>query len=125
MRIRELIVAAGMSLLFVSTYSAVKNEATEPSLWTIQKLLASKKYVDLTHEFAPGIPHWRAFRTKRVNRFTGMTNDRTFLVSAFSLSCLRMSANRDSRRSACSFHQRVAHGRSDRSQGNDPAPGGC
>src|SRR4029077_2936625 len=30
-------------------------------LWKIQKLLASKKYVDLTHEFAPGIPRWLGF----------------------------------------------------------------
>ena len=32
--------------------------AEEPALWKIQKLIASKKYVDLTHEFAPGIPRW-------------------------------------------------------------------
>ena len=61
MRIRKLIVAAGMSLLFVSTYSAAKSEAAEPSLWKIQKLLASKKYVAVTHEFARGIPHWPGF----------------------------------------------------------------
>ena len=30
-------------------------------LWQIQKVLASKKYVDLTHEFAPGIPRWPGF----------------------------------------------------------------
>src|SRR4029450_8057230 len=30
-------------------------------LWEIQKVLASKKYVDLTHEFAPGIPRWPGF----------------------------------------------------------------
>ena len=30
-------------------------------LWQIQKLLASKKYVDLTHAFAPGIPRWPGF----------------------------------------------------------------
>jgi hypothetical protein len=28
----------------------------EPSLWKIQKTLAAKKYVDLTHAFEPGIP---------------------------------------------------------------------
>ena len=33
----------------------------EPSLWSIQRTLVSKKYVDLTHEFAPGIPHWPGF----------------------------------------------------------------
>jgi kynurenine formamidase len=31
------------------------------SLWQIQRTLASKKYVDLTHDFAPGIPHWPGF----------------------------------------------------------------
>src|SRR5436305_14767059 len=61
MQIRKLIVGAGMSLVFVSTYSAAKSDEGEPSLWKIQKLLASKKYVDLTHEFAPGIPHWPGF----------------------------------------------------------------
>jgi kynurenine formamidase len=30
-------------------------------LWQIQKVLASKKYVDLTHEFVPGIPRWSGF----------------------------------------------------------------
>jgi kynurenine formamidase len=33
----------------------------EPSLWPIQQTLAGKKFVDLTHEFAPGIPHWPGF----------------------------------------------------------------
>jgi kynurenine formamidase len=33
----------------------------EPSLWSIQKTLAQKKYVDLTHAFAPGIPRWPGF----------------------------------------------------------------
>jgi kynurenine formamidase len=31
------------------------------SLWKIQKILAEKKYVDLTHAFAPGIPRWPGF----------------------------------------------------------------
>jgi len=34
----------------------------EPNtLWQIQKTLVSKKLVDLTHEFAPGIPRWPGF----------------------------------------------------------------
>jgi kynurenine formamidase len=33
----------------------------EPSLWEIQKILAGKKFVDLTHAFAPGIPRWHGF----------------------------------------------------------------
>jgi kynurenine formamidase len=31
------------------------------SLWPIQQLLTGKKFVDLTHEFAPGIPRWPGF----------------------------------------------------------------
>jgi kynurenine formamidase len=33
----------------------------EQSLWSIQQTLAEKKFVDLTHEFGPGIPHWPGF----------------------------------------------------------------
>src|SRR6266511_2641764 len=33
----------------------------EPSLWKIQQILVDKQYVDLTHEFAPGIPHCPGF----------------------------------------------------------------
>src|SRR3954453_9956113 len=40
---------------------AARMAAAEPSLLEIQKILAGKKFVDLTHEFAPGIPHWRGF----------------------------------------------------------------
>ncbi len=32
-----------------------------PSLWPLQKTLSQKKFVDLTHEFSPGIPHWPGF----------------------------------------------------------------
>ncbi|MGZ5024562.1 MAG: cyclase family protein, partial [Chthoniobacterales bacterium] len=35
--------------------------ADEPSLARIQQILISKKMVDLTHEFAPGIPKWPGF----------------------------------------------------------------
>lgn len=35
--------------------------AAEPSLLEIQKILAGKKFIDLTHAFAPGIPHWHGF----------------------------------------------------------------
>jgi kynurenine formamidase len=33
----------------------------QASLWPIQQELAGKKFVDLTHEFAPGIPRWAGF----------------------------------------------------------------
>ena len=35
--------------------------AAEPSLVEIQKILAGKRFVDLTHSFAPGIPRWHGF----------------------------------------------------------------
>lgn len=35
--------------------------AAEPTLLEMQKLLASKRYVDLTHAFEPGIPRWPGF----------------------------------------------------------------
>ena len=35
--------------------------SAEPSLWEIQKMLAGKKFVDLTHAFAPGNPRWHGF----------------------------------------------------------------
>jgi kynurenine formamidase len=37
----------------------------EPSLWSIQKILVSKKFVDLTHAFEPGIPHWPEFPNEK------------------------------------------------------------
>jgi Predicted metal-dependent hydrolase len=48
------------ALLFVTAFSLAWS-ADEPSLWQIQQILAGKRYVDLTHEFAPGIPHWPGF----------------------------------------------------------------
>src|SRR5262249_38691111 len=44
----------------VSTFSSAQG-GDEPSLWDIQKILAGKRYVDLTHDFAPGIAHWPGF----------------------------------------------------------------
>src|SRR6266446_2013972 len=40
---------------------SVASAAGENSLWQIQQILASKTYVDLTHEFQPGIPRWPGF----------------------------------------------------------------
>jgi kynurenine formamidase len=40
------------------------------SLWDIQELLASKKFVDLTHAFEPGIPCWPGFPDEKRERLT-------------------------------------------------------
>ncbi|MCC9607765.1 cyclase family protein [Blastopirellula sp. JC732] len=39
----------------------VPAKTQEPSLWEIHELLAKKEFVDLTHSFEPGIPHWPGF----------------------------------------------------------------
>jgi kynurenine formamidase len=41
--------------------SGASAAADDLQLRKVQKLLASKKYLDLTHEFAPGIPRWPGF----------------------------------------------------------------
>ena len=48
------------ALLFVAAFSSTSS-GEEPSLWQLQQILASKRYIDLTHEFAPGIPRWPGF----------------------------------------------------------------
>src|SRR5256714_4075261 len=35
--------------------------ASQPTMLDIQKILASKRFVDLTHSFEPGIPRWPGF----------------------------------------------------------------
>jgi kynurenine formamidase len=46
--------------LSITPFSSMRS-GEEASLWPIQQILAGKRYVDLTHEFAPGIPHWPGF----------------------------------------------------------------
>lgn len=41
-------------------------QAAEPTLGEVYSVLASKKFVDLTHEFGPGIPHWKGFGDESV-----------------------------------------------------------
>jgi kynurenine formamidase len=60
MHVRKRIVVTILILGFSSTFSVAKSE-DDTSLWKIQRTLASKKYVDLTHAFAPGIPRWPGF----------------------------------------------------------------
>ncbi len=40
---------------------SILHSAGEKSLWSIQQTLSSKRYVDLTHAFEPGIPRWPGF----------------------------------------------------------------
>lgn len=52
--------ARHLAILIVLPWNLFAAEQ-EPSLWPIQQTLAAKKYVDLTHEFSSGIPHWPGF----------------------------------------------------------------
>jgi kynurenine formamidase len=60
MNVRKLIVVMILTFVFALTLSVTKSEG-DTALWKIQRTLASKKYVDLTHEFEPGIPRWSGF----------------------------------------------------------------
>src|ERR1700682_3682750 len=44
-----------------SLFLGIGVAGAEPSLLEIQRILVCKKLVDLTHSFAPGIPHWHGF----------------------------------------------------------------
>ena len=54
-------VAAVTSALALVMIIRIADARGESSLWEIQKTLAAKKYVDLTHAFEPGIPRWPGF----------------------------------------------------------------
>lgn len=51
----------GVTWSVVALAAVASENAAEPSLLRIQEILTSKKLVDLTHAFAPGIPHWQGF----------------------------------------------------------------
>jgi kynurenine formamidase len=46
-------------MLLFCPVSALSDEA--PSLWKVVQTLQSKQFVDMTHAFYPGIPHWPGF----------------------------------------------------------------
>jgi len=49
------------SVIWPSPIAAGREPTPEISLIDLQKVLVAKKFVDLTHDFAPGIPHWSGF----------------------------------------------------------------
>src|SRR3954463_6049887 len=51
------------NLLFVGLLLSAASlaQAAEPTLLEIHKILAGKRFVDLTHAFGPGIPKWQGF----------------------------------------------------------------
>jgi kynurenine formamidase len=55
-----------------------------PSLWQVFDLLKSKDYVDLTHSFRPGIPHWEGFPNENVETVFNFSTS-GFLAQKFSI----------------------------------------
>lgn len=59
------VICVGLWLVAAGAFAADK-----PSLWNVVKELQSKQFVDLTHAFHPGIPHWPGFSDeKRVTTY--------------------------------------------------------
>ncbi len=48
-------------ILQITVFGLARAKEPQPTLVAIQKILTSKILVDLTHDFAPGIPHWSGF----------------------------------------------------------------
>ncbi|MBV8208557.1 MAG: cyclase family protein [Burkholderiaceae bacterium] len=62
--------ATASVLLFART-----SVAAEPTLAQAYATIASKRFVDLTHGFAPGIPHWKGFRDETVTNVYTVAKD--------------------------------------------------
>src|SRR6186713_1461425 len=69
-------------VLSVAAFSSVWS-GEEPSLWQIQRILAGKRYVDLTHAFAPGIPHWPGFPDEKRETLYGYDKGQGSMGSGF------------------------------------------
>ena len=55
----RIVVLMGLSLLL--TLAGCRQQAKEPTLADCLKIIQEKQFVDLTHAFEPGIPHWPGF----------------------------------------------------------------
>lgn len=53
------------ALLFAAAVSLPAEEAEQPTLLEMQKLLIDQRLIDLTHAFEPGIPHWKGFPNEK------------------------------------------------------------
>jgi kynurenine formamidase len=64
MRLVLVAVIGSLGATSLLSVRGAENDA-EPSLLQIQRILGRKKFVDLTHAFAPGIPHWHGFNDEK------------------------------------------------------------
>ncbi len=78
-RVSILVAILAFELLFAAE---AKSQRQPTSLADAYKVIASKRFVDLTHDFSPNIPHWKGFTPERVT--TLYTYDKAgFLVQLF------------------------------------------
>jgi len=56
-----------VSFVVATSFSSSAVFAEEDSLWKIQRTLSSCQFIDLTHAFHPGIPHWKGFPSGTVS----------------------------------------------------------
>jgi len=61
MQIAKVALLGLLSLTTPVNILAEDKAGPQPSLLQIQKIIAGKRFVDLTHSFGPGIPHWPGF----------------------------------------------------------------
>ena len=64
-----------LSSALLSATAAISDPATTPSLNEIYAVLASKRFVDLTHTFGPKTPHWKGFGEETVTTLYTIKKD--------------------------------------------------
>ena len=64
-----------LALLLAAAPGAAKDLTEKPSLWDTYKVLMGKKFVDMTHAFKPGIPHWKGFMDEQVRKIYSYSSD--------------------------------------------------
>src|SRR5262245_23764431 len=58
-------IVAVVILAALAWTSSGQPKPAEPTLLDILRILKTKQFVDLTHAFAPGIPHWPGFPNEK------------------------------------------------------------
>ncbi len=67
-----LLTAACIVLLSVRARTAPREA---PTLGEVYATLHTKRFVDLTHAFAPGIPHWKGFKAEKIRTLYTIQKD--------------------------------------------------
>ena len=52
-------------LFFFAVLPVTAKPPQQQTLWNLQRELSNRKFVDLTHPFEPGIPHWKGFPNEK------------------------------------------------------------